>query len=153
MTALPEDMRERVIERTHEWIRDCGLDVRDVEAFIDREIMPVLEEIERQSIETLAHAQLNMRPLIALKNGNGDIDGKWYVMHWDDKNQVWNRARYADIVEEVAHKAREDEIKRIYIAYGTNRNAKFFHIPDGEKPLQRLEERLAELQSSTKESN
>lgn len=47
--TLPEDMRERVIKRTHEWIRDCGLDVRDVEAFVDRELMPLLEEIAQET--------------------------------------------------------------------------------------------------------
>jgi hypothetical protein len=43
----------------------------------------------------------NMQPLVALLNGNGEVDVNWYVMHWDDEQQVWNRARYADIVKEV----------------------------------------------------
>lgn len=59
-------------------------------------------EIEEKAINTLAKAQLKMRPLIALKDGNGEPDGNWYVMYWDDTEQVWNKARYADIVEEVA---------------------------------------------------
>lgn len=58
-------------------------------------------ELEKAAIDTLAKAQLNMRPLMALKNGNGEPDGDWYVMYWDDSEQVWDKARYADIVKEV----------------------------------------------------
>jgi hypothetical protein len=37
-------MREEIIKRTHEWIRDCGLDVQDVEAFVDTQIMPLIQK-------------------------------------------------------------------------------------------------------------
>jgi len=47
-------------------------------------------------------AQTNMRPLMAFKDGNDNPDGEWYVMYWDDVNQCWNRARYADILKEAA---------------------------------------------------
>lgn len=49
--TLPEDMRERIIKRTHEWIRDCGLDVRDVESFVDRELVPLFEETDCKARE------------------------------------------------------------------------------------------------------
>lgn len=156
MKPLPENMRERVDTFISKWCGEYAPHLLDSDEN-DGERLRVylealLEEVHQQSIDTLEKAQLNMRPLIALKNGNGEIDGEWYVMHWDDKDQVWNRARYADIIETVDRKARIDELKEqlrnnTYTSGGT----KVDYVP-----VYRLENRILgleeHLQSVSKET-
>lgn len=45
-----EELRKQIIERTHAWIRDCGLDVQDVETFVDGSLPPL--KIVRRSNAT-----------------------------------------------------------------------------------------------------
>lgn len=51
-----KELREAIIKDTHEWIRDCGLDVQDVEAFIDRDTLDKVDSytealVERRELE------------------------------------------------------------------------------------------------------
>lgn len=46
------ELREQIIKSTHEWIRDCGLDVQDVEAFVKREVMPLIDQYTAKEIES-----------------------------------------------------------------------------------------------------
>jgi hypothetical protein len=41
---MDDELRKQIIERTHAWIRDCGLDVQDVEAFVDRELAQLIKQ-------------------------------------------------------------------------------------------------------------
>jgi hypothetical protein len=77
-------------------------------------------------------------------------------MYWDDKNKVWNRARYADIVAEVrlSHEAElrkvltklAEEVRIAYVRWEKDQTY------DGEKAEYDLvEDAVRELTSSTKQ--
>lgn len=47
-----EELRKKLITVTHEWIRDAGLDIQDIEPFVDREVMPAIAEHHNRLSET-----------------------------------------------------------------------------------------------------
>lgn len=55
-----------------------------------------MEQAERRHIQTVADTIQRMRPMMLNK-----IDGKEeFAMYWDDETQLWNRARYKDLIAE-----------------------------------------------------
>lgn len=80
-----------------EWLEDMAeKNANELADFIIQE----KTKTETATIKILEQTQANMRPLIAFRNSNDELDGEW-IMYWDDAEQVWTRARYADIVKEV----------------------------------------------------
>jgi len=70
MSLLSEDTQEKVISSIHEWIRDCGLDVRDIEPFVNREIVPLLQEVDRKAREENTHLWENHVSAEVIKRGH-----------------------------------------------------------------------------------
>jgi len=68
-------LQAEIIERTHAWIRDCGLDVRDVEAFVRRDLMPLVVPASPvagdldNTVETLWYQIIKKDSLAASKIG------------------------------------------------------------------------------------
>lgn len=48
MSANPllDELNAKLATATHEWIRDCGLEVDDVQAFIDRDVMRLIADYQ-----------------------------------------------------------------------------------------------------------
>lgn len=49
----------------------------------------------KSNMTVLTKALQNMRPIVLINRPDGE-----YAMCWDDKAELWNRARYKDLVEE-----------------------------------------------------
>lgn len=43
MTKARDELRQQLIDATYAWIRDCGLDVQDVEPFVSRDLMSQID--------------------------------------------------------------------------------------------------------------
>lgn len=58
--STQEELRKKLVKSTHEWIRDCGLDVQDIEPFIDRELMELITSYTEKTVadaEQRAHTK------------------------------------------------------------------------------------------------
>lgn len=58
------------------------------------------------SIGAIEKVQRKMRPMILLDEQGGNN----YAMYWDERDQVWNRARYKDLIREAKKQLKGEDI-------------------------------------------
>jgi hypothetical protein len=89
------------------WIED----VEKAETRLHREYKERIERAIENAAQTgkpnmnlVSKTLQNMRPMVLLNRADGE-----YAMYWDDSEQVWNRARYKDLLAEAKRQLKETQ--------------------------------------------